>query len=73
MSGAIAVGAAGIVGPGFIAGAEPGWWIVTGCGAVVLALGLASTTRRAQATAARVSEELGAPGAQITEAQPAGA
>ena len=73
VSGAIAVGAAGIVGPGFIAGAEPGWWIVTGCGAVVLALGLASTTRRAQATAARVSEELGAPGAQLTEAQPAGA
>ena len=73
VSGAIAVGASGIVGPGFIAGAEPGWWIVTGCGALVLVLGLASTTRRAQASAARVSEELDSPGAPLTEAQPAGA
>jgi len=73
VSGAIAAGAAGIIGPGFIAGAEPGWWIVTGSGAVVLVLGLASTTRRAQASAARVSEELGAPAAPLAEPQPAGA
>ena len=55
ISGAIAVGASGLVGPGFISGAEPGWWIVAGCGVAVLALGLASTTRRAQASAERVS------------------
>ena len=73
VSGAIAAGAGGVVGPGFIAGAEPAWWIVAACGVAVLALGLLSTTRRAQASAERVSQELSAAGPGRTEAQPAGA
>ncbi|HUH79820.1 MAG TPA: MFS transporter [Solirubrobacteraceae bacterium] len=73
VSGAIAAGATGIVGPGFIAGSEPGWWIVAACGVAVLGLGLASTTRRAQASAERVSQELRGSGAARPEAQPAGA
>ncbi len=73
VSGAIAAGAAGIVGPNFIANSEAGWWIVAGCGALVVALGLASTTRRAQVSAAQVSRELGGAGSTHTEAQPAAA
>ena len=44
-----------------------------GIAAAVLGLGLASTTRRAQASAERVSQELRGPGPPRTEAQPAGA
>jgi EmrB/QacA subfamily drug resistance transporter len=33
-----------------------GWWIVAGCGALVLALGLASTSRPARATAAALGD-----------------
>jgi EmrB/QacA subfamily drug resistance transporter len=36
-----------------------GWWVVAGCGALVLLLGAASTGRRAQATAERTRERLG--------------
>ena len=63
---------AGSSGPGFIAGSEPGWWIVAGCGLAVLGLGLASTTRRAQASAERVSEELAAPVRRAPRPSPPG-
>jgi hypothetical protein len=33
-----------------------GWWIVAGCGALVLALGLASTSRPALASAAALGD-----------------
>jgi EmrB/QacA subfamily drug resistance transporter len=39
------------------AASHPGWWISVGCGLVVVALGLASTTKHALSTA-RVVEEL---------------
>ncbi len=73
VAGALAAGAVGVVGPQFVADAEPAWWIVAACGVGVLTLGLLSTTRRAQATAERVSQELSAGGPGRTEAQPAGA
>jgi EmrB/QacA subfamily drug resistance transporter len=73
VAGALAAGAVGVVGPHFVADAEPAWWIVAACGVGVLTLGLLSTTRRAQATAERVSQELSAGGPARTEAQPAGA
>ena len=73
VSGALAAGAVGVVGPHFVADAEPAWWIVAACGVGVLTLGLLSTTRRAQDTAERVSQELSAGGPGRTEAQPAGA
>jgi EmrB/QacA subfamily drug resistance transporter len=59
--GAVTAAGAETVGPGFVAASHAGWWIVTGCGIAVLALGLASTTERANASARRVAEELDEP------------
>jgi EmrB/QacA subfamily drug resistance transporter len=53
--GAVAAAGLGVVGPGFVASSHAGWWIVTACGAAVLALGLLGTTARANATARRVA------------------
>ncbi|HXB66403.1 MAG TPA: MFS transporter [Solirubrobacteraceae bacterium] len=55
--GAIAAAGLGVVGPGFVQSSRAGWWIVAGCGFAVLALGLFSTTRWAQATARRVADD----------------
>jgi EmrB/QacA subfamily drug resistance transporter len=71
VSGAIAVGAAGIVGPDFILNSRAGWLIVAGCGMGVLALGLASTTARARASAERVAGELRGAAPGRAETQPA--
>jgi MFS family permease len=60
VAGAVAAAAAAAVGPGFVAGAHTGWWIVAACGLVAMALGLASTTRWANASAQRVAQELDA-------------
>ena len=42
-------------------GTHPGWWLVAGCGLLIVALGLVSTTRwaldTATATAARLRED----------------
>lgn len=43
---------------GFVGAARLGWWVVTGCGVAVLALGAVSTGRRADASAARTAAEL---------------
>ena len=40
----------------FGAAARPAWVVVVACGLTVLALGVASTTARAQATARRTAE-----------------
>lgn len=40
---------------GFAAASHLGWWVLAGCGLVIAAIGLATTTRRAAATAARVA------------------
>ncbi|HXM86058.1 MAG TPA: MFS transporter [Solirubrobacteraceae bacterium] len=56
--GAVAAGGLAAVGPGFVQASHAAWWIVTGCGVAVFALGLASTTTWANATARRVAEEL---------------
>ena len=47
---------------GFAAAARPAWVVVIGCGLVVLALGVLSTTGRAQATARRTAERFAVPG-----------
>jgi EmrB/QacA subfamily drug resistance transporter len=61
VAGAItAAGAAVTVGASFVSSSHAGWWLVTGCGAAVFAIGLASTTARADASARHVAEELGA-------------
>jgi hypothetical protein len=71
ISGAIAAGAAGVVGRDFVANSRAGWLIVAGCGVGVLGLGLASTTRRARASAERVAGELSAAAPGRAETQPA--
>jgi EmrB/QacA subfamily drug resistance transporter len=42
---------------GFLGAAHAGWWIMSGCGYVVLVLGLISTTAWAKATIARAAAE----------------
>ena len=59
--GAIAAGGAFAVGPGFVAASHAAWWIIAACGAIALALGLISTTERAEVSARRVAQELGGP------------
>jgi EmrB/QacA subfamily drug resistance transporter len=49
----------------FAAASHVGWWILTGCGAVVLVLGLASSGERARASAAAVAARM-APPADLT-------
>jgi hypothetical protein len=39
---------------GFVQAAHAGWWILAGCGYVVLLLGLVCTTQWAKSTAARL-------------------
>jgi EmrB/QacA subfamily drug resistance transporter len=48
----------GSVQTSFSAASHAGWWTLVGCGAVVLALGVAATTRRAKESARRVAAEL---------------
>jgi EmrB/QacA subfamily drug resistance transporter len=53
-------GGANAAGSDFATAAQPAWLVVVGCGLVVLALGLASTTAWAQATARRTAEQFSA-------------
>jgi EmrB/QacA subfamily drug resistance transporter len=72
--GAIAAGGAFAIGPGFVAASRTCWWIIAGCGAAALALGLISTTDRANASARRVAAELGESGAgEALGVEPVGA
>ena len=54
VAGAIAAAGAASVGPNFVAASHIVWWIVVGCGTAIMALGLFSTTSRANASARRV-------------------
>jgi EmrB/QacA subfamily drug resistance transporter len=49
-------GVAGALGKNFAMATHPGWWIITGFGVVVLALGVLSTTRWANETAESTAE-----------------
>jgi EmrB/QacA subfamily drug resistance transporter len=51
-----AVGAG--IGPHLTSASHPAWWLIAGCGLVVLGLGVASTGRWALQTARRSSEQL---------------
>ena len=48
---AVASGLSGPVAARFAEASRAGWWILVGCGVAVLALGVATTSRRARATA----------------------
>jgi len=54
---------------------QPGWWIVAACGAIILTLGIATTGRWAQRTAARTAARLepaaGTPPAREAARRPA--
>jgi len=43
---------------GFVAASQPGWWIVAACGAIILILGIITTSRWARRTAARTAARL---------------
>ncbi|MFJ9716611.1 MFS transporter [Streptomyces sp. NPDC101213] len=45
----------------FVAAAVPGWWILAGCGALVLVVGLVSSGPWARGTAERAAERLASP------------
>jgi hypothetical protein len=55
---------------GFALASHVGWWIVAGCGLVVLVVGLITTGPWAQGTADRVAAQL-RPGPAASEAEPA--
>ncbi|MEU3842343.1 MFS transporter [Streptomyces sp. NPDC028635] len=42
----------------FVSAARPGWWVLVGCGAAVLVLGILSSGRWARGTASRTAERL---------------
>jgi hypothetical protein len=54
----------------FVDASHIGWWIVTGCGAAVLIVGLLTTGRWAQATAARTAASLMSDEAKIPASTP---
>ena len=49
--GSIAGATTGAIGPDFAAATHPAWWLLTGCGVVIVLLCAAATTRRAQDSA----------------------
>jgi EmrB/QacA subfamily drug resistance transporter len=51
-------GATGGVHMDFAVASRAGWWVLAGCGAVVLALGMVVTSQRARASAERTATEL---------------
>jgi EmrB/QacA subfamily drug resistance transporter len=78
--GAIAATGAGTLGRvfgraaglGFVHASHSGWWLIAGCGLVVLLLGLISTTRWATANAEHIAEELDpSPVAELSDLEPA--
>ncbi|MFF7854134.1 DHA2 family efflux MFS transporter permease subunit [Streptomyces sp. NPDC007904] len=56
---------------GFVAAARPGWWILAGCGFVVLVVGAVTSGRWARGTAERTAERLES--AEIRQAAGVGA
>jgi len=62
-----------LIGPfaiAFVPASHIGWWIVTGCGAAVLIVGLLTTGRWARATAARTAASLMSDEAKIPASTP---
>ncbi len=55
----------GDLGLGFAEASHVGWWIIAGCGAAIVLVGLASTGRWAAATAQRTASQLMLPGTEL--------
>jgi MFS family permease len=62
----------GSLASGLPAASHRGWWTIAGCGVAILLLGLATTSRRALASAGRAAERFGeTPSAPVTTPGPA--
>ena len=57
-------------GPGLASASHPGWWVIAGCGLVVLVLGLLTSSRRALASAERVAAMFDESAAPVRNANP---
>jgi EmrB/QacA subfamily drug resistance transporter len=55
---------------GFTQASHAGWWIIAGCGAAVLLIGLLTSGRWARATATRTAESITADGTRVPVATP---
>jgi EmrB/QacA subfamily drug resistance transporter len=69
VAGAIAAAGAFAVGPGFVGSSHVVWWLVAGCGAAIVLLGLLSTTARANASAKRALSPAAHPPRTATHTQ----
>ena len=59
MVGALVASSAGRTGTlNFAVASRAGWWVLAGCGAAVLVLGLVATSRWAKGTAQRTAEAI---------------
>jgi EmrB/QacA subfamily drug resistance transporter len=70
MGSAVISAMTGPVSSGFAAASQVGWWIVAGCGAMVLGVGLLTSGRWARQTAARTAERLAPPSPKVPAAAP---
>jgi EmrB/QacA subfamily drug resistance transporter len=52
-------GVVSAIGPGFAVASHPAWWVITGLGVAMLAVGLTTTTAWAKRTAREAAEQLG--------------
>ncbi|WP_216364300.1 MFS transporter [Subtercola boreus] len=64
-----AAGAAGVIGPAFALATHPFWWIVIGCGAVIVILGITASTPWARRSTERIAHLLA--DAEPADAKPA--
>jgi lysylphosphatidylglycerol synthetase-like protein (DUF2156 family) len=58
VTGSIAGAASGVIGPGFATATHAAWWLVVGCGVLIVALCALATSRTGRASARRVAELL---------------
>ncbi|MCU1616809.1 MAG: EmrB/QacA subfamily drug resistance transporter [Frankiales bacterium] len=56
VTGTIAGAAAGVIGSDFATATHPAWWLIVGCGALILVLAAVATTPAAQASARAVAD-----------------
>jgi EmrB/QacA subfamily drug resistance transporter len=56
VTGTIAGAGAGLIGPEFATATRPAWWLIAGCGALVVVLGAVATTRAAQESTRSIAD-----------------
>jgi MFS family permease len=58
ITGSIAGAATGLIGPGFATATHPAWWLIVGCGVLIVGLCALATSRTGRASAQDVAELL---------------